>query len=56
MIFKDFLTFRAAILWVWNKKPGFIPLKSERQTAHFNYSYVCVGFTDKDQLNGILEN
>lgn len=24
--------------------------------AQFNYSYVYVGFNDKDQLNGILEN
>lgn len=56
MSFEDFLPFRAAVLWVWNKTPDFIPLKYERQTACFNYSNVCVGFTDKDQLNGILEN
>lgn len=56
MICKNFLPFRAAVLRVWNKTPGFIPLKSEMEGACFNYSYVCVGFTDKDQLNGILEN
>ena len=55
MIFNDFLPFRATIPWVWNETPGFILLKSERQGAHFKYSYVCVGFTDKDQFNDILE-
>lgn len=56
MTSKDFLRFKAPVLRVWNKTLKFISLKSKRQGAHFNHSYVCVGFTDKDQLSGILEN
>lgn len=53
---KDFSPLQTAILRVLNKTPRFVPLKSERFGFWFNSWYVCVEFTDKDQLNGILQN
>lgn len=53
---KDFSPLQTAILRVRNKTPRFVPLKSERFGFWFNSWYVCVEFTDKDQLNGILQN